>query len=50
MSRYHIRLPIQQNEAVLIIKELLRSTFHIWKSNFKYATESTCFGTEMATI
>ena len=50
MSRYHIRLPIQRNEAVLIIKELLGSTFHIWQSNFKYATESTCFWTKMATI
>ena len=50
MSRYHIRLPIQRNEAVLIVQELLDTTFHIWKSNFKYATERTCFGTEMATI
>ena len=52
-SSYHIRLPIWRNEAILIVncyKELLGSTFHIRKSNFKYATESTCFGTKMATI
>ena len=32
-STYRIRLPFWRNEAALFVRELLGSTFHIWKSN-----------------